>query len=153
MLPILWETCALTNLHFCWDIRTMNRSAGQQKSHKNGRRKVSLGACSSFLGEPRYPIRECLIVDGLATVVAALFGSPFGTCVYCGHPQFKQQARCTFGELCFFFPPGWETYLWLIICQIFYRYSLQCKKKHTYNYTSMYCRYNIYSCLDRQSGS
>lgn len=38
-----------------------------------------------------YPIRECLIVDGLTTVVAALFGSPFGTCVYCGHPQFKQQ--------------------------------------------------------------
>ena len=42
----------------------------------------------------RYPIRECLIVDGLTTVVAALFGSPFGTCVYCGHPQFKQQVTC-----------------------------------------------------------
>ncbi|CAK9082114.1 unnamed protein product [Durusdinium trenchii] len=38
-----------------------------------------------------YPIRECLIVDGLTTVVSALFGSPFGTCVYCGHPQFKNQ--------------------------------------------------------------
>ena len=38
-----------------------------------------------------FPIRECLIVDGLTTVVAALFGSPFGTCVYCGHPQFKNQ--------------------------------------------------------------
>ncbi|CAJ1442239.1 unnamed protein product [Effrenium voratum] len=38
-----------------------------------------------------FSIRECLIVDGLTTVVAGLFGSPFGTCVYCGHPQFKNQ--------------------------------------------------------------
>mmetsp|Transcript_27610 Transcript_27610/g.73322 ORF Transcript_27610/g.73322 Transcript_27610/m.73322 type:complete len:358 (+) Transcript_27610:3-1076(+) len=38
-----------------------------------------------------FPIRESLIVDGLTTVVAALFGSPLGTCVYCGHPQFKAQ--------------------------------------------------------------
>jgi len=38
-----------------------------------------------------YPIRECLVVDGLTTIVAGLFGSPFGTCVYCGQPQFKAQ--------------------------------------------------------------
>jgi len=38
-----------------------------------------------------FPIRESLIVDGLTTVVAALFGSPLGTCVYIGHPQFKAQ--------------------------------------------------------------
>ena len=82
----------------------MNRSSGQEKNNtKKGPRKVSLGACLPFLGEPRYPIRECLIVDGLTTVVAALFGSPFGTCVYCGHPQFKQQAL--FRIKCFFFCP------------------------------------------------
>jgi len=39
----------------------------------------------------RFSIRECLIVDGLTTVVAALFGSPFGTCVFVGHPQYKAQ--------------------------------------------------------------
>lgn len=38
-----------------------------------------------------YSIRESMVVDGLATVVAALFGSPFGTCVFLGHPQFKAQ--------------------------------------------------------------
>jgi len=36
-----------------------------------------------------FPVRESLIVDGLTTVAAALFGSPLGTCVYIGHPQFK----------------------------------------------------------------
>lgn len=36
-----------------------------------------------------YDIKETMIVDGLTTVVAGLFGSPLGTCVYIGHPQFK----------------------------------------------------------------
>mmetsp|Transcript_42163 Transcript_42163/g.75739 ORF Transcript_42163/g.75739 Transcript_42163/m.75739 type:complete len:592 (+) Transcript_42163:51-1826(+) len=36
-----------------------------------------------------YNIKETMIVDGLTTVVAGLFGSPLGTCVYIGHPQFK----------------------------------------------------------------
>eukprot|EP00931_Biecheleriopsis_adriatica_P078470 TRINITY_DN5192_c0_g1_i1.p1 TRINITY_DN5192_c0_g1~~TRINITY_DN5192_c0_g1_i1.p1 ORF type:complete len:591 (-),score=129.81 TRINITY_DN5192_c0_g1_i1:156-1928(-) len=37
----------------------------------------------------RYNIKETMIVDGLTTVAAGLFGSPLGTCVYIGHPQFK----------------------------------------------------------------
>jgi len=36
-----------------------------------------------------YNIKETMIVDGLTTCVAGLFGSPLGTCVYIGHPQFK----------------------------------------------------------------
>ena len=37
-----------------------------------------------------YPIGETLIVDGLFTIVGAIFGSPFGTVVYFGHPVHKQ---------------------------------------------------------------
>lgn len=102
-------------LDICISVVTFKLLTGppvNKNNTKKGPRKVSLGACLPVLGEPRYPIRECLIVDGLTTVVAALFGSPFGTCVYCGHPQFKQQALfritcfflsdCIFGELFLF---------------------------------------------------
>ncbi|CAE7217096.1 unnamed protein product [Symbiodinium natans] len=52
-----------------------------------------------------YPIRECLVVDGLTTIVAGLFGSPFGTCVYCGQPQFKAQGGVIYYSFmnCFIF--------------------------------------------------
>ncbi|CAK0909535.1 unnamed protein product [Prorocentrum cordatum] len=38
-----------------------------------------------------YSIRETMIVDGATTMLAAIFGSPLGTCVYIGHPQYKSQ--------------------------------------------------------------
>lgn len=40
-------------------------------------------------GDP-YPVRESLIVDGLGTIVASIFGCPFGTVVYIGHPSHKR---------------------------------------------------------------
>lgn len=33
---------------------------------------------------------ETMIIDGLGTMLGALFGSPFGTTVYIGHPAYKQ---------------------------------------------------------------
>jgi AGZA family xanthine/uracil permease-like MFS transporter len=36
-----------------------------------------------------FDVREALVVDGCTTMVSALFGSPFGTCVYCGHKALK----------------------------------------------------------------
>eukprot|EP00928_Gymnodinium_smaydae_P050605 TRINITY_DN3415_c0_g1_i1.p1 TRINITY_DN3415_c0_g1~~TRINITY_DN3415_c0_g1_i1.p1 ORF type:complete len:610 (-),score=110.60 TRINITY_DN3415_c0_g1_i1:102-1931(-) len=38
----------------------------------------------------KYPLSETLLIDGATTVISALFGSPYGTCVYIGHPQFKE---------------------------------------------------------------
>lgn len=40
-------------------------------------------------GDP-YPIKQSLIVNGLGTVVAGGFGSPFPTTVYIGHPGWKE---------------------------------------------------------------
>lgn len=37
-----------------------------------------------------YPERPCLIVNGLGTLAAAFFGSPFPTSIYIGHPAWKQ---------------------------------------------------------------
>lgn len=38
----------------------------------------------------RYPAAPCLAVNGLGTIVAALFGSCFPTTIYIGHPGWKQ---------------------------------------------------------------
>jgi len=40
-------------------------------------------------GDP-FPIGETLISDGLFTALGAIFGSPFGTCIYFGHPVHKK---------------------------------------------------------------
>mmetsp|Transcript_23532 Transcript_23532/g.42434 ORF Transcript_23532/g.42434 Transcript_23532/m.42434 type:complete len:339 (+) Transcript_23532:150-1166(+) len=40
-------------------------------------------------GDP-YPVRETLITDGIGTMIASLFGSPFGTVIYIGHPAYKR---------------------------------------------------------------
>ncbi len=37
-----------------------------------------------------YPTGKCQIVDGLGTCIGALFGSPFPTTVYIGHPAYKR---------------------------------------------------------------
>lgn len=36
-----------------------------------------------------------MIVDGLGTMVASFFGSPFGTVVYIGHPAYKRSGALT----------------------------------------------------------
>lgn len=42
-----------------------------------------------------YPVAACQITDGVGTMVGALFGSPFPTTVYIGHPVYSDmQARC-----------------------------------------------------------
>lgn len=38
----------------------------------------------------RYDVRTCQIADGAGTVVGALFGAPFPTTVYIGHPGYKR---------------------------------------------------------------
>lgn len=37
-----------------------------------------------------YPVRPSLVVNGLGTLVGALFGSPFPTSIYIGHPAWKK---------------------------------------------------------------
>ena len=37
-----------------------------------------------------YPPRPCLIVNGLGTMAASFFGSPFPTSIYIGHPAWKR---------------------------------------------------------------
>lgn len=37
-----------------------------------------------------YPVRSSLIASGLGTLAAALFGSPFPTSIYIGHPAWKK---------------------------------------------------------------
>lgn len=42
-----------------------------------------------------YPVGACQVTDGLGTMIGALFGSPFPTTVYIGHPVYSgMQARC-----------------------------------------------------------
>lgn len=38
----------------------------------------------------RFPEKPCLIVNGLGTLAAACFGSPFPTSIYIGHPAWKK---------------------------------------------------------------
>lgn len=38
----------------------------------------------------RYPAPPCLVVNGIGTIVAALFGSCFPTTIYIGHPGWKE---------------------------------------------------------------
>jgi adenine/guanine/hypoxanthine permease len=40
-------------------------------------------------GDP-YPVRESMLVDGIGTMISSLFGSPFGTVIYIGHPAHKR---------------------------------------------------------------
>ncbi|CAM9416209.1 unnamed protein product, partial [Ascophyllum nodosum] len=45
-------------------------------------------------GDP-YPITESMIVGGIGTIVSSLFGSPFGTVMYFGHPAYKRSGAKT----------------------------------------------------------
>jgi AGZA family xanthine/uracil permease-like MFS transporter len=44
---------------------------------------------SAEAGGDRYPTRSSLLMNGLATLLAALFGSAFPTTIYIGHPGWK----------------------------------------------------------------
>lgn len=37
-----------------------------------------------------YPITESMVADGIGTMITSLFGSPFGTVMYFGHPAYKR---------------------------------------------------------------
>lgn len=37
-----------------------------------------------------YPVATCQVTDGIGTMIGALFGSPFPTTVYIGHPAYKR---------------------------------------------------------------
>lgn len=51
-------------------------------------------------GEP-YPVAESMVVSGVGTIIAALFGSPFGTIMYFGHPAYKKSgARMGYRCVC-----------------------------------------------------
>jgi len=38
----------------------------------------------------RYPVGPCQVTDGVGTMIGGLFGSPFPTTVYIGHPAYKR---------------------------------------------------------------
>ncbi len=40
-------------------------------------------------GDP-YPVATCQVTDGVGTMIGALFGSPFPTTAYIGHPAYKR---------------------------------------------------------------
>jgi len=43
----------------------------------------------------KYPVGVAMVTDGVGTMLGALFGSPFPTTVYIGHPGYKRiHARC-----------------------------------------------------------
>ncbi|CAN0344518.1 unnamed protein product, partial [Ascophyllum nodosum] len=42
-----------------------------------------------------YPVTESMIVDGIGTIICSLFGSPFGTVMYVGHPAHKKSGAKT----------------------------------------------------------
>uniref|UniRef100_A0A7S2RAH5 Xanthine/uracil/vitamin C permease n=1 Tax=Mucochytrium quahogii TaxID=96639 RepID=A0A7S2RAH5_9STRA len=44
----------------------------------------------------KYPLRESMISDGFGTIIGAIFGTPFMTTVYIGHPAYKATG-CTMG--------------------------------------------------------
>lgn len=44
---------------------------------------------SAAVAGDNYDTRECMIVDGIGTLVGACLGSPFTTTVYIGHPGWK----------------------------------------------------------------
>ena len=47
-----------------------------------------------------YPPRSCLVVNGLGTMAASFFGSPFPTSIYIGHPAWKRMgARAGYSVL------------------------------------------------------
>ncbi|MGI5174051.1 uracil permease [Treponema sp. OMZ 840] len=59
---------------------------------------------SADLVGDKYPLRTSMINDGVTTIVSALFGSPFPTTVYYGHPGWKRSgAKC--GYLLFMIIP------------------------------------------------
>ncbi|MGC3937338.1 xanthine/uracil/vitamin C permease [Roseobacter sp. EG26] len=37
-----------------------------------------------------YPVAACQVTDGMGTMIGAIFGSPFPTTVYIGHPAYKR---------------------------------------------------------------
>ena len=45
---------------------------------------------SAELAQDSYPLQRALIIDGVTTLVSALFGSPFPTTVYYGHSGWKR---------------------------------------------------------------
>lgn len=45
---------------------------------------------SAAAGGDTFPEKPCLIVNGLGTLVASCFGSPFPTSIYIGHPAWKK---------------------------------------------------------------
>ena len=46
----------------------------------------------------KYPVGACQVADGAGTIIGALFGSPFPTTVYIGHPGYKRLgARAGYG--------------------------------------------------------
>ena len=59
---------------------------------------------SADVAGDKYPLRESMVNDGLTTIISALFGSPFPTTVYYGHPGWKRSgAKC--GYLLFMIIP------------------------------------------------
>ena len=38
-----------------------------------------------------YPVAACQVTDGVGTMIGAVFGSPFPTTVYIGHPAYKRR--------------------------------------------------------------
>lgn len=53
----------------------------------------------------KYGVPETMVSDGVGTIIGALFGTPFGTSVYIGHPAYKKMGAGVLYSLinCVFF--------------------------------------------------
>ena len=45
---------------------------------------------SAEAGGDKYPVGVCQVTDGVGTMIGGVFGSPFPTTVYIGHPAYKR---------------------------------------------------------------
>lgn len=48
------------------------------------------GIESASVAGDKYPVRSSMIMDGLGTIIGSIFGNPFPTTVYYGHPGWKE---------------------------------------------------------------
>jgi adenine/guanine/hypoxanthine permease len=58
------------------------------------------GLESAAVAGDKYPVRSSMTMDGVGTIIGAMFGNPFPTTVYYGHPSWKElNARAGYSVL------------------------------------------------------
>ena len=86
-----------------WSAKELFEDFGEVKDYLGIVIPIAISATATTLmclvsarqaGDP-FPVRESMIVDGIGTMIASFFGSPFGTVIYIGHPAHKRNGALT----------------------------------------------------------